>query len=180
MLKCTKCKIEKSFSDFSRCKRSKTGYQSSCKQCKIDYREANREGYIDYHKKYREQNKERISDVKKKSVEKNKAHYLMLSKKYREENKERMAAYKRNFKARSLGAEGKHTHEDVLFLLKSQGHCCAICKQTLHKYHVDHVIPISKGGSNNKDNLQILCRDCNMSKYNKDPIEYIQSLGYLI
>ncbi|MEJ2267614.1 MAG: HNH endonuclease signature motif containing protein [Nanoarchaeota archaeon] len=42
---------------------------------------------------------------------------------------------------------------------------CAICgsKDKLHK---DHIFPVSKGGTDNKENLQILCREHNLSKSN--------------
>ena len=40
---------------------------------------------------------------------------------------------------------------------------CAICKSTKH-LEVDHKLPISQGGGNSEDNLQILCRKCNRKK----------------
>jgi 5-methylcytosine-specific restriction endonuclease McrA len=42
---------------------------------------------------------------------------------------------------------------------------CAVCgsKENLHK---DHIFPVSKGGTDNKENLQVLCRKHNLSKSN--------------
>lgn len=58
---------------------------------------------------------------------------------------------------------------------------CAICKCSVKKFfHVDHVIPISKGGAHDADNIQILCAKCNLRKSNKMPIEYMQSIGFLL
>jgi HNH endonuclease len=35
--------------------------------------------------------------------------------------------------------------------------------------HVDHITPISKGGTSDTDNLQTLCQDCNLGKSNRLP-----------
>lgn len=37
------------------------------------------------------------------------------------------------------------------------------------RLHIDHIIPISQGGTNDKDNLRVLCSACNQSKANVQP-----------
>ncbi|MDR2125256.1 MAG: HNH endonuclease [Prevotellaceae bacterium] len=47
---------------------------------------------------------------------------------------------------------------------------CIACGKSAHDgaiLHVDHIIPISKGGSNTMDNYQTLCHLCNIGKSNK-------------
>lgn len=41
--------------------------------------------------------------------------------------------------------------------------CGATNKQT--RLHVDHIVPVAKGGTNDISNLQTLCEECNMAKY---------------
>ncbi len=50
---------------------------------------------------------------------------------------------------------------------------CGICKKRVDpksKWEVDHIIPISKGGSHSYDNVQLAHRICNRSKSDKIPI----------
>lgn len=43
--------------------------------------------------------------------------------------------------------------------------CGATNKNT--RLHVDHIIPVSQGGSDEFDNLQTLCEECNLAKGNR-------------
>jgi superfamily II DNA or RNA helicase/5-methylcytosine-specific restriction endonuclease McrA len=53
---------------------------------------------------------------------------------------------------------------------KGDKYICAICgKTSFYKaiFQIDHIFPMSKGGKTNVDNLQLLCRTCNMRKSDK-------------
>ena len=46
------------------------------------------------------------------------------------------------------------------------------------KYHVDHRMPLSLGGSNYPDNLQLLCPTCNLSKSATHPDIYEKQINH--
>lgn len=55
-------------------------------------------------------------------------------------------------------------------VLKRDNFSCKICGATSRegaKLHVDHIIPVSKGGKTEMNNLQTLCERCNLGKSNK-------------
>lgn len=52
-------------------------------------------------------------------------------------------------------------------ILKRDNYRCQMCGVTAKDgatLEIDHIIPVSKGGTNDADNLQVLCRDCNAGK----------------
>lgn len=54
-------------------------------------------------------------------------------------------------------------------VFKRDGNRCVQCgakKEDGATLHVDHIIPVSKGGTDELDNLQTLCSDCNLNKSN--------------
>ena len=58
-------------------------------------------------------------------------------------------------------------------ILKRDGFRCTICGASAEegaKLHVDHIVPIAKGGKTMADNLRTLCSSCNFGKSDKyDP-----------
>lgn len=74
---------------------------------------------------------------------------------------------------RDEGLIGEHFYCDVLWLYDQQRGECANCSAALSdRYHVDHFVPVSLGGSDWPHNLQLLCPGCNCGKSNKDPLEW--------
>ena len=41
---------------------------------------------------------------------------------------------------------------------------CNVCKEKVENFHIDSIMPISAGGSNELENLQILCLKCHQEK----------------
>lgn len=75
-------------------------------------------------------------------------------------------------RARLRKVKGSYTQQEWIKLLESFNNRCASCnvedKPTRWgKLTIDHIIPISKGGSNSIDNIQPLCYHCNYTKYTK-------------
>lgn len=83
-------------------------------------------------------------------------------------------------RALKRGNGGTYTAQDIRNKLIAQKHTCYYCHNTLKKrgkkylYHVEHVVPISKGGSNWPDNIVIACPTCNQKKGDKLLHEWLE------
>lgn len=94
---------------------------------------------------------------------------------YKEANRHIVRAHWRNREARKAGASGSHTTAEVEAMLEDQGGLCAYCEVPLDgTYHVDHMIPLSRGGSNGWENLAVVCVLCNLMKHAKTSEEYME------
>lgn len=117
-------------------------------------------------REYRAANPDRIKATKKKTYAK--TYDLILAR-----NRKRRAA-ERN-------APGSHAAQDIVDIRKLQRDRCAICEVPLHGGgQIDHVIPLAKGGSDDRSNLQLACGPCNSRKRDKDPIDFMRERGLLL
>jgi 5-methylcytosine-specific restriction endonuclease McrA len=103
----------------------------------------------------------------------NRDRALEIQKKWNESNRHKINAYAANRRCLVKGA-GKHTGEDIKRIYNKQDGLCATCSCVLSKWHVDHIKPISKGGSNEIHNLQLLCKSCNLRKSNKSLEDFLE------
>lgn len=64
------------------------------------------------------------------------------------------------------------TDRDIRRLLNRYNRCCAWCGVPLEEWHLDHVIPLSRGGVHSIGNLVPSCPPCNQRKQALLPIEF--------
>ncbi len=172
MRTCSSCGEVKPLGDFKRDGRKPDGCSSFCKEC--GRRQA---------AEWRKRSRAHIAVYKK-----TRARHLPATpasnaakKRWAAANPEKMRVHWRNKHARKRAAEGKYTHKDIAGLMAAQRGKCAYCRDSLRPgYHVDHIHPLSRGGSNWPRNLQLLCKTCNLAKCAKDPIVFSQEMGLLL
>lgn len=82
---------------------------------------------------------------------------------------------------RELEADGHFSNADIQLIYMNQEGQCVYCDALFDDtgYHIDHIMPLCKGGSHWPDNLQLLCPTCNLSKSGKDPNQYEKEIGFI-
>lgn len=97
MKKCTKCGIEKPFSEFHKNKNRKDGHTSACRACRNQkqalYRQQNKDKNAEYASRYRQQNKDKFAEYASRYRQKNKDKISERRARYRQENKDKIAEY---------------------------------------------------------------------------------------
>jgi len=82
-------------------------------------------------------------------------------------NPEKEREHKNNRRARKQNAEGYASAEQIIARCQLYGQLCYLCGNPAEA--VDHVIPLSAGGSNWPSNLRPICKRCNSVKGAKWP-----------
>lgn len=186
---CNTCKNEKPYSAYSKDRKLPGGIKHKCKECckahfagwysanaeeqrekAKEYRDQNHEKELERYRRYQQENPDKVREKNAKWRESNREWYNLRQREYRADNPEKFADYDRNgqIKKRELkqNAEGSFTSKEWEELCIKFDYRCACCKQE-KPLTVDHIVPLSCGGSDYISNIQPLCRSCNSFKRNK-------------
>lgn len=104
---------------------------------------------------------------------------------YREHAREQQRKYQRAYLARHPEKRREKEYRkalrkgdisgiafDMSSWFEAQPKCCYLCGVELKDYHVEHRMPLSRGGKHVPWNLALACPSCNLSKGAKVPWEY--------
>lgn len=191
---CPTCGIRKPLSEYYKNRARPSGYATHCKVCASQRAKEDRRKNPVVHseraKRYYEAHKSEILEKQKADVEGRRRRYRNHYIKHSERHNSRMQQHYREnkplYKARAQvrrsiekNAPGAHSKADIRKLYNEYHGRCAYCGITLHDdYHVDHILPLSRGGSNWPDNLCVACPDCNLSKRDKTVQEWKETRGW--
>jgi 5-methylcytosine-specific restriction endonuclease McrA len=110
-----------------------------------------------------------VSDSRRKHYESNCDEVIARSKIWAEHNPERIRQAKTNNlrkrRAARHASRGNFTVEEFKELYESYGNTCPACGDTEAVLEADHVVPLTKGGSDSINNIQPLCGSCNGKKF---------------
>ncbi len=199
---CSICKIEKSLLDCfykeKGTKAGKDGYGRRCKDCERirkykwssipEVRKRHAESRKTARKNLSPEEKEKLLEKEriwhKTKRNKNPNYRIRATERQRQWRKEHSEEYRLNKKiykhlrrARRWGQLGDFTKEEWVGICEQHDYRCAICKER-KDLTIDHIIPLSKGGTHEKDNIQPLCMACNQKKYDYLPEELSERFGF--
>jgi 5-methylcytosine-specific restriction endonuclease McrA len=117
-------------------------------------------------RRYGEKHREERNAYSREYHKNHRKHYNEVHRKWVGKNKDKARHIDRKQHARRKQAIGSHTLEEWNEIKKAQNYRCAKCGKK-KKLTIDHIIPLSKGGTHYRDNIQALCKSCNCKKSNK-------------
>lgn len=166
---CRSCNKILHHSNFHKDKSKSDGLCPYCKECK------NHKGR-ELYKKDPDKKKKSVKEYMKRTGEY--YRYKPYNPQYYSSDKSKLKKKVRDLKRRVQirgNDDFKITSRVVQDILDNSNGKCNYCgKDCKENYHIDHIIPVSRGGGNNIDNLCLSCPSCNWSKGNKTAEEFIK------
>lgn len=148
----------------------------------VAWQKANPDHFKAYQKQYAVDNSESAKERNRQWRKKNPVKAAAYKAQWARNNKDKRVLMAQKRRAAKMNCSGFVKSDAIKTLLKLQkckcSACCADLKKTGH--HLDHIMPLSKGGSHSDRNLQLLCPRCNLTKSAKHPVDFMQEKGYLL
>ena len=158
-------------------KKYRSEYNKKWNATHKEYRKKYNADYWDNKEQRNQYMKDRYDSEKRRDwYLKNRKHHLEVSSNWSKTPKGRVSknASLHRYKARKKSSGGSFTVEDIKDLYATQGGRCYYCRIDIEAgYHIDHMLPISRGGTNGPENLALACAPCNLSKHTKTAEEFI-------
>lgn len=125
-------------------------------------------------REYRKRNAERIKATIRKRYAENPEGFKRRSAKWLRENSARRAQYYQQYRARLLAAPGRGvTPADWRQILACFDYSCAYCSRSDVALTMDHVVPLTRGGWHDPNNIVPACQSCNSKKRDKTLLEFL-------
>lgn len=148
--------------------------KATIKEKKRIYYLENQQSILENKAKFYAKNAESLRTTKQQYRQENPKKTKQALKRYYLKNRKKFSAYRDKRRAIERSALGSYTIADVKAKLELQGGLCYYCSTPLgESFHVDHKIPIAKGGTNFPANICAACASCNLSKSDKDFWEFL-------
>jgi 5-methylcytosine-specific restriction endonuclease McrA len=146
------------------------------------YQEEHKEQIAQYKKIWTANNKESVGASKRSYYEREREDILARSKKWAENNPEKVRQAKTNNlrkrRAARHASRGNFTVQEFEELCESYGNKCLACGDNEAVLEADHVVPLTRGGSDSISNIQPLCGSCNRKNF-VNIIDYRSSTNIL-
>lgn len=169
---CPRCKSNKDLTCFYLDKSKKDGLSYDCKDCKkaqsVKWREDNREHHRAYSRQWFREHSEQAYETTRKwclsNPEKSRGHKRKWEKANPDKTREKTL---RRRAMLALVSIYKVSPKDIAKILRQP---CLYCGAKSE--HIDHIIPLNKGGFHSMGNLGPSCMRCNSSKKDKFVMEW--------
>jgi 5-methylcytosine-specific restriction endonuclease McrA len=131
-----------------------------------EWRVINRERLRQKARNRYQENIEVAREKSRKLYQTRKDKHAIAVKRWGQNNPDSLLAIVHRRRAKRYQNGGSYTVQEWKELKSHYNHTCLCCgkQEPEIKLTVDHVIPIARGGTDNIDNIQPLCRKCNASK----------------
>lgn len=141
------------------------------------YRERNRERIRIKTHEYRKSHMEYFRDKARRHRAKHPARHRARARQYQITHMPEVLVRNKRRRAREYNAPGQITKRDVDLQFRSQRGKCWYCLCDISQvYEIEHIVPLSRGGTNYANNVVLACPTCNRSKHDKLPHEWIGRL----